>query len=555
MLKCGDKLNDENLIPNSKRTPSELRKIATKGGINSGVSRRKKKNTAELINVMLSAKAGGENQQFLQEVYGNSIDDEEMDMNALCVAGLINKTVKDGDTKAFECLQSYKSRSDISDSKDSKYKIPITDITTDFVELYRMVHKVWDGKTNIREVILKGGRGSVKSNFISALAEETIYNDPQAHCVFTRRYKTDLRGSVYNQFMKTVIRHGRLDDWDFTSSPLVAKYKKTGQMVIFVGADKPISLKSYNLSFGYVKLLIHEECDEMAGVEQMDNIEDTFLRSDTPALDIKIFNPPKSANNFMNDYTMSKTNDPQTFICHSYYYNVPVEWLGKRFFERAEWFKQHKPEYYANNYLGEVTGTGGTIFENLEFREITDNEINAMPYFYHGLDFGYEHPQTFVKCYYDYDTDVLYPIEERYSKRCKNSTFARKIKDYKDVEIIADSARPDNIAEMNDWGFNVTGAVKRWGSNKGRDYCWEWLRQCNKIVVDRSRTPHLADELSKLEFEQLKDGTFSSEYPKLNEDCVCALIYSLNRVIRESRRDDLYSDECFENEGVQNVEH
>lgn len=528
------------------RSGEEAARNGQKGGIESGIARRKKKNTAELINAMLSAKVNGENQQFLQERYGDSIDVEEMDMNALCVAGLIQKTVTSGDTKAFECLQSYQSKAESVVDADIKYTIPITDVTIDFVELYRAIHKVWENKLNIREIILKGGRGSIKSNFIAALVEETIYNDPQAHCVFTRRYKTDLGGSVYNQFKKTVIRHGRIDDWEFISSPFCARYKKTGQKVIFVGADKPISLKSYNLSFGYVKLLIHEECDEMAGVEQMDNIEDTFLRSDTPALDVKIFNPPKSANNFMNEYTASKANDPQTLVCHSYYYNVPVEWLGKRFFERAEWFKEHKPKHYANNYLGEVTGTGGAIFENLELREITDKEIETMPYFYHGLDFGYEHPQAFIKCYYDRETDILYPIEEVYSKRCKNSTFAKKIKQYKNVEIIADSARPDNISDMNDWGFDVVGAVKRWGSNKGRDYCWEWLRQCNKIVVDRSRTPHLADELTKLEFELLKDGTFSSEYPKLNEDCTMALIYALNRVIRESRREDLYNDENLE---------
>ena len=542
-------MNNENLAKGKAtqfKSGENAAKNGKKGCIQRGISKRKKSNTAELINAMLGAKAEGDYQERLQKQFGNAIDEEEMDMNALCVAGLINKTVKDGDTKAFECLQSYQSKVSAPDIGDKEYNIPITDITVDFVELYRTVHRVWKSETNIREIILKGGRGSIKSNFIAALAEETIYNDPQAHCVFTRRYKTDLRGSVYNQFMKTIIRHGRLDDWEFTTSPLCAKYKKTGQMVIFVGADRPISLKSYNLSFGYVKLLIHEECDEMAGIEQMDSIEDTFLRSDTPALDIKIFNPPKSANNFMNEYTASKESDPQTAICHSYYYNVPTEWLGKRFFERAEWFKINKPKYYANNYLGEVTGTGGAIFENLELRTITDEEINTMPYFYHGLDFGYEHPQAFIKCYYDSDTDILYPIEEVYSKRCKNSTFARKIKQYKTVEIIADSARPDNIAEMTDWGFDVTGAVKRWGANKGRDYCWEWLRQCNKIVVDRNRTPHLAEELTKLEFEQLKDGTFSSEYPKLDEDCVMALIYALNRVIRESRNQDTYQDEEFE---------
>ena len=52
--------------------------------------------------------------------------------------------------------------------------------------------------------------------------------------------------------------------------------------------------------------------------------------------------------------------------------------------------------------------------------------------------------------------------------------------------------------------------------------------------------------MTKLEFELLKDGTFSSEYPKLGEDCVMALIYALNRVIRESRREDLYADENLE---------
>lgn len=427
------------------------------------------------------------------------------------------------------------------------WTIPITDATSDFVEIYRTVHEAFAGEIDIHEIISKGGRGSVKSNFWGNLAYETIRQDPHAHVVYTRRYKIDLRGSVYNQFMKTVIRYNDLDNWDFKQSPLCAVYKPTGQMVMFVGADKPISLKSFNVPFGYVKLLIHEECDEMAGVEQMDNIEDTFLRSDTPALDIKIFNPPKSKNNFMNQYVEECRNKPQTRICHSYYYNVPEKWLGKRFFERAEWFRVHKPRYYDNNYLGKVTGTGGGIFDNVEERTITDAEIENMPFFYHGLDFGFEHPQTFEKAYYDADADILYCVGEVFAKRCKNSTFARKIKGYITEEIICDSASPDAIAEMQDWGFNAIGAKKRWGSGKGRDYCWEWLQQTTKIVVDPVRCPHLAHELTTLEHEQLADGSFSDAYPTLDEDCVMALIYGLNRVIMESRRNNgLYDDEIDE---------
>lgn len=519
------------------------------GGKKSGEIRRRKRDTAKIVEKMLCSELNKKDKEKVKEISGE-LEKDEMTVNALMIAGQI-KAAMCGNVGAFQNLQSYLERSNVKDDSDSDYTIPITDITVDFLETYRTVHKIFDGKSDIQEIILKGGRGSIKSNFWSALVEETIRNDPQAHCVVTRRYKTDLRNSVYSQFMKTITRHNKLDDWEFTTSPLMAKYKKTGQCVLFVGADKPLSLKSYNLSFGYIKLLINEECDEMAGIEQLDNIYDTFIRADAPAINIKVFNPPKSANNFMNEYTASKVGDRLSYISHSYYYNVPKEWLGERFFQRAEWFKEHKPKYYANNYLGEVTGTGGAIFENLELRKITDDEIKRMSYFYYGLDFGYEHPQTFIKCFYDFETDILYPIEEVYSRRCKNSTFANKIKKYKNVEIIADSARPDNISEMNDWGFDVVGAVKRWGMNKGRDYCWEWLRQCNKIVVDRERTPHLADEMTKLEFELLKDGTFSSEYPKLGEDCVMALIYALNRVIKESRREELYEDEDL-NEGEEN---
>ena len=137
------------------------------------------------------------------------------------------------------------------------WTVPITDITSDFVEIYRTVHEAFAGELDVHEIVSKGGRGSIKSNFWGDLAYETIRQDLQAHIVYTRRYKVDLRGSVYNQFMKTVIRYSDIDNWDFKQSPMCAVYKPTGQMVMFVGADKPISLKSFNVPFGYVKMLIH----------------------------------------------------------------------------------------------------------------------------------------------------------------------------------------------------------------------------------------------------------------------------------------------------------
>lgn len=538
---------NQNLIPLNQRSEEEVKKITTIGGKASGEARRKKKNIRQLTALLMEK--GIDDMQTMKEdpeikPLVEMIGDEEKTLAALMVAGQIRSAVS-GNTKAFVALSEMEEKGRKEEDKDP-WTVPITDITVDFVEVYRTVHEAFE-TGNVREIISKGGRGSIKSNFWAAVAEETIYNDPNAHVVYTRRYKTDLRGSVYNQFMKTVIRHNKIDEWEFTTSPMMAKYKKTGQCVIFVGCDKPISLKSYNLSFGYVKLLIHEECDEMAGVEQMDNVEDTFLRSDVNSIDVKVFNPPKSANNFMNEYTLECANKDGTKIFHSYYYNVPVKWLGQRFFDRAEWFKEHKPRYYANNYMGEVTGTGGAIFENLEIRKITDDEINSFGESNYGLDFGFEHPQVFTESYYDRETDIVYIIWEKWAKRMRQSRFAREIEKYKSVEIIADSARPDNINDFNDWGFDVIGATKRWKGG-GRDYAWEWMQMRRKIVIDPERTPHCAKEFQKAEHEQLRDGSFSSRYPDLEEDCIMSCIYSLNRAIMDEKTMYDYDDDVEEYE-------
>lgn len=522
--------NDDNLIPFEERTEEEQREIRRKGGVASGKSRKKKKQMHELVSLMLDSKPTEKQAATLMKNFPD-LEGEDLTIASSMVAGQIKSAIN-GNTKAFLALNELNNKGKAKDD-NREWTIPITDITVDYVELYRAIHKAFkDG--SLREIISKGGRGSIKSNFWAAIAEETIYNDPQAHVVFTRRYKTDLRGSVYNQFIKTVTRHDRLEDWEFTTSPMEATYKKTGQKVLFVGCDKPISLKSYNLPFGYVKLLIHEECDEMAGAEQMDSVEDTFLRNDTPALDIKVFNPPESTNNFMNIYAQDCINKEKCLVHHSYYYNVPVEWLGQRFFDRANWFKEHKPRYYANNYLGEVTGTGGLVFDNIEERTITQEEADSLTYRYYGLDFGYEHPQAFMEVAYDSETEMLYILSEVVKKRMKQEEFAREITNYKNVEIICDSARPDLIRDYSDYGFDIIGATKRWKGG-GRAAVWEWLRQREKIVIDPERTPHAHKEFTRCEFEKLKDGTFSSAYPTLDEDCIMSCGYAMNRVIMDEK--------------------
>jgi hypothetical protein len=54
-------------------------------------------------------------------------------------------------------------------------------------------------------------------------------------------------------------------------------------------------------------------------------------------------------------------------------------------------------------------------------------------------------------------------------------------------------------------------------------------------------------EFNNAEHEQLKDGSFSSEYPRLEEDSIMSIIYALNRVIIGSKKENFdYDYEDYE---------
>lgn len=88
---------DENLIPNSQRSPSEVRANSSKGGIKSGQVRRQKKTVAEYLKKWADGEVSEKNKKAL-EALGLS---EEATNRTLLVVPLIQKASK-GDTKALQ---------------------------------------------------------------------------------------------------------------------------------------------------------------------------------------------------------------------------------------------------------------------------------------------------------------------------------------------------------------------------------------------------------------------------------------------------------------------
>lgn len=93
--------NEKNLVPNSARTPSERRENASKAGIASGVSRRRKKSLKQKMQLLLSLPPADNDQT---ELSAMGIDPEDMDNEMVLVKALFIAAAA-GDTRAFDRIQ------------------------------------------------------------------------------------------------------------------------------------------------------------------------------------------------------------------------------------------------------------------------------------------------------------------------------------------------------------------------------------------------------------------------------------------------------------------
>lgn len=395
------------------------------------------------------------------------------------------------------------------------------------------VHRAVKSK-EYTQYVLRGGRGSTKSSYVSLEAVLELIKHPDIHAVVMRKVANTLRTSVYAQYVWAISELGCYDKFKFTVSPMEITYKPTGQKIMFFGADDPGKVKSLKVPRGYVGILHFEELDQFAGDEEIRNLEQSILRGGEIALEFKTFNPPQSAGNWANQYCLS--DKPNQLIHSSSYLSTPAAWLGQRFLDDAEYLRQTNPRAYEHEYLGVPNGTGGAVFNNLSIRTITDAELDSLPRRYHGIDWGYyPDPFAFVSCAYNAGTRTLYVYDELILYKHGNEQAAEKLRE-KDIDgmIYADSAEPKSIADFRGFGFNNIRPVE-----KGRgsvDYTHKWLCGQNSIVIDGSRCPIAAKEFSQYEYERTKAGEIISGYPDSDNHTIDAVRYAMNPVWRVRAR-------------------
>lgn len=376
---------------------------------------------------------------------------------------------------------------------------------------------------------LPGGRGSTKSSFVGIEVPLLLMQHPQCHAVVLRKVGNTIKNSVYPQIQWGIEQLCVADRFKCITSPHEITYKATGQKILFFGVDDPMKVKSIKLSFGYVGIVWYEELDQFSGMEEIRNLNQSLLRGGETYWVFASYNPPKSRNNWVNEEILNEY--PDRLVHKTTYLDVPREWLGEQFLLEAEKLKAKNETAYNHEYLGEVTGTGGAVFENVEDMVMADEMISQFDRRYYGLDFGFAvDPLAFVAMHYDAKHEDLYIFDEIYQQKLTNSNAAQLIlRKIGSQHIMADSAEPKSIAEMKAAGLFISGAKK---GPDSVDYGVKWLQGRRRIYIDKRRAPNAYREFVSYEYERNRAGQYISAYPDANNHAIDAVRYGLWRVMQ-----------------------
>lgn len=374
-----------------------------------------------------------------------------------------------------------------------------------------------------------GGRGSLKSSTVSVLVPLLLINNPGTHALVLRKVANTIRDSVYAQYIWAIGELGMAAYWEAKVSPMELIYKPTGQKIMFRGADDPMKIKSIKVPFGYIAVTHFEEKDQFAGRAEIRTILQSTMRGGSKYWNFESYNPPISRDNWANKDSLEERTDR---LCHkSTYLQAPPKWLGEQFLAEAEHLKATDERAYQHEYLGIPVGTGGNVFDNLELREITDEEMSLFDHIYQGVDYGwFPDPFAFIRLHYDRARETIYLMDEIYQNKLTNEASGNIIiqRGYKDAYITCDSAEPKSVADYRAMGLPAKAAVKGPGSV---DYGMKWLQR-RKIVIDRKRTPNAYNEFVNYEYDRNKDGDIISGYPDENNHLIDATRYAVERISR-----------------------
>ena len=367
--------------------------------------------------------------------------------------------------------------------------------------------------------IVKGGTSASKTISILAILIDYAIKNPYKEISVVSESIPHLRRGALKDFLGILKGQNRYNDNQFNKSTLKYNFSN-GSYIEFFSTDQPDKLRGARRTDLYIN-----ECNNVP----FDAYTQLAIRtSGTIWLD---YNPSSL---FWVDKELIGKPDTD-YITLTYKDNDALPESIVKEIEKAK-EKAKTSTYWANWWkvygLGEQGSLEGACIP--DWKEI-DNLPNDARLLGYGMDFGYSVDPTTLIALYKWNDAYIYD-EVLYKKGMLNRDISRFLTEQGINEtIVADSAEPKSIAELQSYGHNV------YPVSKGRDsvvYGINLINQ-NEIYIT-ANSKNLKKELQGYVWAKDKEGNTLQKPTGAHPDCIDAARYILTDQLENPNKGEYY---------------
>lgn len=317
--------------------------------------------------------------------------------------------------------------------------------------------------------VIQGGAASSKTFSILILLIGYAESYPNSLITVAGMTYNHLATGTMRDFKRIMQETNRWDDFCFNKSAKIYTFEN-GSQIEFLSVDN-MTARGPRRDVLFV--------NEANGLNY-----ETFDQLATRTRDFVILDYNPSSKFWAHEELVEKQKKRTSFLILTYMENEALDKQEKENIESRKPKEGEEPSNWWTVYgLGQIGSLEGNVYSGWVEKGV--EEIRKGKLVRYGLDFGFSNDESAMVAIYEFEDGTLGLEEILYKKGILGSEYAKILMSQNvdsSVLIVADSARPEIIAEIKNSGFRIVGADKNAGSVKrGIDrVCQRQICYCGK---------------------------------------------------------------------------